>query len=473
MAAYSERLSALDRFFLDCEGETTPMHIGAACRFAHAGDRLDAESLRRHIASRLDLVPRYRQRIAAVPLENHPVWIDDDRFDIARHVRAVSLPAPAGEAELEEMLSWIFSQPLPRTRPLWEIWLIEGLDGGEVVLACKTHHCLADGLGGAALLAAILSDAPFDDASAPPAWSPRPAPSGVEMILGAASFRLRGAGSILRRFVQQTLASPKSLLAETGRLASTVGEVLSKAWTPLTATAFADPSCASRRLISWTASLADLRAIGRHHGATINDVVLTLVAEAFARCTDLRGDGETVRAYCPVGAGASASVLALGNRVAGMLVDLPVGGAEVGERLRAVAAITRAQKKSGEVEGTLLVEELAGVLAPSLLANVEWLSGQRPVFHLIVTNVPGPPEALYLFGRRMTSAIPLVPLFHGQGLGIAVFSYDGQVGWGFHADSACAPAASRLRDAVAAAFTDLARSAGVAASTGPRIDIAA
>ncbi|HYB99983.1 MAG TPA: wax ester/triacylglycerol synthase family O-acyltransferase [Candidatus Limnocylindrales bacterium] len=471
MTTFCERLSALDRFFLDCESDRTPMHIGAACLFDAAGGGVDIGALRDHIAARLDLVPRYRRKIAWVPLEGHPVWIDDAAFDLTRHVRAVSLPGPGTPQQLEEMLAWIFSQPLPRTQPLWEVWLIQGLAGGQVVLACKTHHCLVDGLGGAALLAAILSATPFDAPAAAEPWSPQPAPGGLELLADAAASRIGGAAAIAARLVRQTWASPQSLLAESGRLAATVGSVLGKATTSLTPTVFDEPAGSSRRLLSWTCSLQTLRGIGRRYGATVNDVVLALVADGFARCPDLHGEGESIRAYCPVGASASASVLALGNRVAGMLVDLPTSPVSVEERLAAVARATREQKSSGEVEGTLLVEELANALAPSLLANVEWLVGLRPVFNLIVTNVPGPQASLYLFNHRMVTATPLVPLFHGQGLGIAVLSYDGQVGWGFHVDSAFARAGARLRDGIAEACADLAARAGIAAEGS--VDIAA
>ncbi|MFN2426109.1 MAG: wax ester/triacylglycerol synthase family O-acyltransferase [Candidatus Binatia bacterium] len=463
-----DRLSALDSFFLDTESEHSPMHIGAMCLFEDPkpGDRgVTLRRLRAHVEARLALIPRYRQRLMRVPLEGHPVWVDASDFRIADHVRAVALAAPASPGHLEETVSWIFSQPLCRSRPLWEIWLIEGLPGGGFALACKTHHCLADGLSGAALLCAILGPEPFSIPETPRAWRPRPLPTAAELLRNAVDTRVRGAAALASTALSNAYHSPEAMVDGASELASAARSFASASWRPPTTTAFDRPTGSDRRYLWWTISLDDVKRIGRRLGGTVNDVALTLVSEAFAQTSAASTPGRDLRVYCPVAADNPVSTFTLGNSVSGMFIDLPVEATDLRDRWQRVVHASRECKESGSAEGAFLLEKLANTFSPTLLSRLESVVGATQVFNLILTNVPGPQFPLYLFEQQMTGVCPLVPLFRGQGLGVAIFSYARTLTWGFHIDASRIDAARQLRSALASAAIKLARLADETVST--------
>ena len=468
-----ERLSALDSFFLDIEREDAPMHIGALCLFDEPQPgvcaRLTLQRLRAHVESRLSAIPRYRQRLARVPLEGHPVWVDSTDFRIADHVRAVALPCAGSPERLEETVSWIFSQPLSRSRPLWEIWLIEGLPGGGFALACKTHHCLCDGLGGAALLTAILGTEPFTKAERPSVWRPRRPPSGFELLRSAVDSRWHGVSTLTSRAASNWFETPGALVSGASEMLSMFRSLAEAAWSPPTTTAFDHPTGSGQRFLWWSVPLDDVKRVGRRLGGTVNEIALVLLSEAFAKTSAASLPGRSLRVYCPVGAMATApSTATLGNCVSGMLVDLPVAALDLESRWHRVKAAARRSKDSGSVEGTFLLAGLADMLGSSVLSRFESVMTAAPVFNLVLTNVPGPTFPLYLFGQRMTSVSPLVPLFHGQGLGVAIFSYNGRLTWGFHVDASQLDQARKLRSALAAAVIQLARLADAAVTaSGP------
>lgn len=467
MEARFDRLSALDSFFLDTETENAPMHIGCVCLFEEPqpGDRrVTLRRLRAHVEARLSLIPRYRQKLMRVPFEGHPVWVDSHDFRISDHVRAVALPAPASPGHLEETISWIFSQPLSRSRPLWEMWLIEGIPGGGFAIACKTHHCLADGLAGAALIAAILGPEPFSLPDTPHLWRPRPLPSSAELLRDALDTRVRGAASLAASAVQTALQAPEAIAGGAGGMLSAARTLTQATLRPPTTTAFDKPTGTDRRYLWWTVSLDDMKRIGRRLGGTVNDVALALVSEAFAQTSAAKLPGRDLRVYCPVGA-EGASTVTLGNKVSGMFLDLPVETPDLRTRWERVVAASREGKASRAAEGTFLFEQIANTLTPTLLARLETLAGATRTFNLILTNVPGPQMPLYLFEHRMTGVCPLVPLFRGHGLGIAVFSYDRMLTWGFHVDASCIDHARQLRSALAGAAIRFARLADESVST--------
>lgn len=467
MAAAFERLGALDRFFLHGESDATPMHVGAVCFFEGKakGPRVTVERLRSFVASKLDDIPHYRQRIAYVPLEGHPVWIDADPFHIENHVHAVAVPWPKSAESLEETISWIFSRPLARNVPLWEMWLIEGLQGGGFALVCKMHHCMTDGLGGASLMSAVLGTEPFSGTETAQPWQGRPSPGAVELLQHAIRTRANATWSLLRRFATQMVSQPENVVTGAMGVASAVLTFAEAALRPRRVNAFGTPCGTARHFLWWTASLDDVKQMGRRLGGTVNDVVLGIACEAFARvCPPC--DGKNLRVFCPVGSH-SGMTMTLGNKVSGMLLDLPTAERDIRRRWKGVLAAVRQTKKSGQARGPFLLAEIADALAPSLLSGLESLFDGRQAFNVIVTNVPGPPMPLYLFENRMTRVCPLVPLFNGQSLGIAIFSYNGTLTWGFHVDAASLAAARLVRDALAPALADLARLAEVRLASTP------
>jgi diacylglycerol O-acyltransferase / wax synthase len=455
-----DRLSALDSFFIDTETEQTPMHIGAVCLFEdpQPGDRrVTLRRLRAHVEARLEMIPRYRQRLMRVPLEGHPVWVDSVDFRIADHVRGVALPTPSSPGHLEETVSWILSQPLSRNRPLWEIWLIENLPSGGFALACKTHHCLADGLSGAALLCAILGAEPFSIPETPRAWRPRPLPGPLELLRDAIDTRIRGVANLVSETAGTAVRSPRSMMESAAGLVSAVRSLADASLNPPAATPFDKPSGTDRRFLWWSVALDDVKRIGRRLGGTVNDVALTLVSEAFSHMGGTAGDTRSLRVYCPVGDASEVSTLRLGNRVSGMLVDLPVEAQDLKTRWERVRGAAQEGKESGSVQGAFLLESFANSLTPSLLSRLEAITGSSRVFNMILTNVPGPQVPLFLFEQKMTGVCPLVPLLRGQGLGIAIFSYSGLLTWGFHVDASCIDHARKLRSALATAVIKMAR----------------
>ena len=288
----------------------------------------------------------------------------------------------------------------------------------------------------------------------------------MELIGGAIDARLRGAADLAGTALRNSVQSPEILRDGAWELVSAVRSLASASWRPPTTTAFDKPTGTDRRFLWWSVSLDDVKRIGRRLGGTVNDVALTLVSEAFAKTSAATIPDRNLRVYCPVGGSPSVvSTYTLGNRVAGMFVDLPVEADSLRERWDRVAEAVRECKASGSAQGAFLLENLANTLSPGLLSRLESVAGATHVFNLIMTNVPGPQVPLYLFEHRMSGVCPLVPLFRGQGLGIAIFSYARTLTWGFHVDASRIDAARQLRSALAAATIRLARLADEVVST--------
>jgi len=455
MTSTFERFGAVDTLFLSCESDTHPMHIGALCLLARGTSTsppLSIAKLRRHVESRLDACPRYRQRIAHVPLEGHPVWVDAENFRIEDHVRAIALPAPQSHARLEETVSWIFSQPLCRARPLWEISLIEGLENGGAALVCKVHHSIADGLAAVALMTSIFGLEPFADAETAAPWTPRPSPGGSVLLSDAIAVRTRDAVGLALRTAKQFVATPSAILREAAHVGSTLRTLAGALLRPGVQTPFDAATGTGNRFLWWSTPLEDIRMIGHRLGGTVNDVVLAMIGDALSQICSQRRPDASVRVVCPVDVSDGASLSRLGNRVSGIFVDLPIGEQDPRERLQTVSEATRKGKDSGTIEGTFLFEEFINAVAPSLLCTLEKNFGNAAPYDLLVTNVPGPRIPLYLFEHRMTAVFPLVPLFRGKSLGIALFSYGDKLAWGFNVVASRADFVPRLRQALATAL---------------------
>lgn len=443
MARYAyERLTALDNSFLILEGPDAYMHVASTMVFDAGPLRredggVDAEALKALIGASLHRIPRYRQKLAWIPLENHPVWVDDDDFNLDYHVRHTALPRPGSEEQLKRLSSRIMQQHLDRARPLWEIWVIEGLDKERFALVTKVHHCMVDGVSGVDLMKVLMSlspDAPPPDE--PPRFVPRPAPSGLELLRHEFTRFLQlpfAAVRDLRGFVREADDARQEVLVRLRAAAETLGASLRSASpTPLNR-----PIGPHRRFDWMTMDISEVKAVRRALGGSLNDVVLTIVTGAVRRYLERRGvrlRGLDFRVMAPVSVRATDQDGALGNRVSAWVLPLPLDEDDPRARLRRIAERTSELKDSRSAVGAEMLTQVAEWTPSNLLAL-----GARNVtrllpFNLVVTNVPGPQVPMYMGGARMIEVFPHVPLAGNLGLGIALLSYDGRIHWGFNAD---------------------------------------
>ena len=430
-----DRLSALDCAFLDLETPAAPLHVGWTLRFDGPAPTLAA--LRRHLDGRLDRVPRFRRRLASVP--GGPAWADDPRFDVARHVHQVSLPAPGGSGELRDLAGVLLGTPLERDRPLWRMHLVDGLADESFALVGSAHHALVDGI--AAVEVAVLL---FDDGSptAPSTWRPAPPPTAGAGVRGAA-----GAGAQALRTLAR-VPSPGSLRAAAGALSDMAA--------PAPPTALDRSRTAGRVIGFGSVPLDDARAAGRRRGATVNDVLLAAATMALGRALTRRGDRpRALKALVPVNVRPDDAAGELGNAVSFATVELPVGETDPTTVLRSIRDATRATKRDGAARP---LEALAGageLLPGPARRTVTRAAARAASFNVVVSNVPGPPEALSLMGRRLRSVHPAVPLLDGHGLTIGALSYAGRLHLGVYADALVVPDAVELARDIESAFDAL------------------
>jgi WS/DGAT/MGAT family acyltransferase len=472
MAVY-DRLSALDRIFLDIEGPSTHMHVAGAFLFEGGALRrpeggIDIDRLRDYVASRLHRIPRYRQRIARVPIENHPVWVDDERFNIDYHVRHTGLPHPGDERQLKRLCGRIISQQLDRGKPLWEIWVVEGLEHDRVALLSKVHHCMVDGIAGVDLLQVLLSPTPEKEFEPARRWYPKPAPSRARLLRDALVRRVRmpwDAALAARRALREPEATRERVRdAAAGLLAGTRSALSRAADTPI------NQPIGPHRRFDWVGfDIDEVRRVKRVLGGTVNDVVLATVSGAVGRFLARRGVPPhhlaqlEFRAFCPVSVRSAAERGTLGNRVSAMIARLPVAEPDPRARLARVSEVTGDLKRSKQALGGDVLTSVSEWTAPTLFSAAMRLGFGYRASNLVVANVPGPRIPLYLLGARMTEAYPIVPLFSNQCVGIALFSYGGGLYWGFNADWDAIPDLHELVVATDASFRELCDAADAAA----------
>ena len=463
--ARHDRLTGLDASFLHLEdGGHAHMHVASVTVFDGPPPAYD--DLLAHVEGRLHLVPRFRQRLADVPYDQgRPVWVDDPHFNLRYHLRHTGLPAPGSEDQLKLLAGRLFAQRLDRAKPLWEIWLVDGLDDGGFALVSKTHHALVDGVSGVDLTA-VLFDTAAEPAPTPPperTWTPAPLPSRTQLLADALRERAtqpreaaRGLRS-LGRAPRQVLAGVRDALVGVGALAFA-------GLSPAPPTPFNVPIGPHRRYTWVDADLAEFKAIKDALGGTVNDVVLAVVAGALGRFLRSRGtdtEGLVLKAMVPVSVRADVERGALGNRVAAMWAPLPVGVEDPRAQFGAVHEAMTGLKESGQAVGAQVLTDIAGFAPPTIMSQAARLQSRQRYFNLVVTNVPGPQLALYVLGRRMRSLYPVVPLARNQALGIAIMSYDGTLGFGLLADYDALPDLDELAGDLDAAIRALAAAAEV------------
>ena len=445
--AHYDRLTAFDATFLEIEDENVHMHVGAISIFEggellREDGSLDFARVRRMAGPALGRKRRFRQRLGRVPVLGHPVWVDDERFNLDYHLRHTALPEPGSDRQLKRLFGRVMSQKLDEHKPLWEMWFVEGLERGRFAVITKAHHCMIDGISGVDLLATLMDPAVEADArraeeeGASPRWLPRPAPTPLGLLADEARRRAALPLDLVRAGLG-AVAHPAGSLDAMRDAADSLREFLAPGLAPGSRTPLNVDIGPHRRFDWLRMDLGEVKEIKNRLGGTVNDVVLTIVAGAVR--SFLEGRGVPVRdllfrAQVPVNIRGADEAGALGNRVAIMLAELPVAEPDPRKRHEAVLATMQHLKGAHQARGAELLERLGDWTAKEVLGTIANLTARQMAFNIVVTNVPGPQFAVKLFGARMTDVYPLVPLFTNQALGIALFSYDGGLFWGLNAD---------------------------------------
>ncbi|MEA2153600.1 MAG: diacylglycerol O-acyltransferase / wax synthase [Solirubrobacteraceae bacterium] len=464
--ANPDRLTALDTTFLHLEDHSTAhMHVASVMVFE--GTAPTPHELVEHVVSRLHLVPRYRQRLANVPYgQGRPVWADDPHFNPRYHIRHTALPKPADDKALKQLAGRLFSQRLDRSKPLWEIWLVEQMAGERFALIAKTHHALVDGISGVDITTVLFDTAPDPvPSSRPPVpWTAKPLP-GPAKLLGEALRERTTVPAEIARGTRALLRAPRRALSQVVDGLASIGATT---WAGINAPAPDSPFNVDigphRRYTFLDADLEEFKAIKASLGGTLNDVVLAAVSLALGRYLRREGvetEGLELKAMVPVSVRADSDRGALGNQVAAMWAPLPVGVQNPAESLQQIARAMEDLKKSGQAVGAQVLTNLAGFAPPTILSQAARLQARQRFFNLVVTNVPGPQFPLYVLGRRLRVLYPVVPLARRQALGIAVMSYDGHLGFGLLGDFDALPELEAIGADLKWAIGSLARAAGV------------
>jgi WS/DGAT/MGAT family acyltransferase len=476
MARYTyERLSAQDHAFLAAETRNVHMHVAGTQVFeagplGTADGGVDIEAIKRATESVMHLIPRYRQRLAWIPVERHPVWVDDRQFNLDYHIRHTSLPRPGSAEQLKRLSARIMAQQLDRARPLWETWVVEGLEHNRFALISKVHHCVMDGLSGVDLAHILMSPTPDYELQEPMTYVPRPAPSRSELLRDAIAHRVALPFEAVRSF-QAFTRQTADLRQEVWTRVQAVRDLVGWAVTPAVATPLNGRLGPHRRFDWLTMPLQGVKAVRRALGCSVNDVVLATVAGAvreFLIRRRVRPEEIDFRVSAPVSMRRDDERAQMGNRVSSWILRLPIDEPDPRERIKGIHRVTQELKESRQALGVEMIMAMAE-WTPTLLMSLGARAASGPI-NMIVTNVPGPQFPLYLLGARLVEAYPLVPLLQNTGLGIALFSYDGKLCWGFNADYELVPDLRTFVRAVDASFRQLAGACGVSPSEpGPDV----
>jgi len=457
-----ERLSDQDNDFLQWESAKLPMHVASLqildagpLRNEHGG--IDFEAIKRLTESILHRIPRYRQKLAWIPDEDHAVWVDDPHFNIDYHVRHTSLPRPGTDAQLKRLMARIMEQPLDRARPLWETWVIEGLEGDRFATVSKIHHCMIDGASGVQLTELLFSRTPERKIRKAPRFIPRPLPSDSEL---RSAERLRRLATPLKaaRALVEFARDSEDPAGEILRRARSIGRLATWKTNPASATPI-NGEVGLHRSVEWASMpLADIKAVRRALSCSVNDIVLTIATGAIRKLMQRRQiDPATLdfRVSAPVNVRRELQTGEMGNNVSSWVVRLPIGEEDPLTQLQEVNRTTQALKDSGDAAAVKTITEV-----------LDWLpldtqSLSVGTMNSIVTNVPGPPIPLHMLGSEVLQMIPFAPLLQNLGLTMGVLSYNGQVLWGFNADMDLLPDLDDFRVAIEKSFARLAEAAGV------------
>jgi diacylglycerol O-acyltransferase len=452
-----DRMSPLDASFLHVEDAVSHMHIGSVAVFE--GPPPSPSDVAEMVSAKLPAVPRYRQKVRFVPLNlSRPVWVDDPHFHLGYHLRHTALAAPGGDQELRNLVGRVMSQQLDRHKPLWEMWIVEGLEHDHWALVSKVHHCMVDGVSGTDLLTVVLDSEREPARPMADDWKADDEPGNTRLVRDALVDLVASPYEQIRA-VRSATRAPRQMLQQAGELARGL-----RAWTgvvrPTPASSINGPIGPHRRWDWARTTLPDVKTVRRALGGTVNDVVLTVLTRGFrdlllARDEDV--EGRVVRTLVPVSVRTSGERGTYNNRVSAMIAELPVGLEDPAERLGAIRAQMDDLKESKQAVAGEVLTSLSG-FAPSMLlalgTRVAMRIPQRNV-NTVTTNVPGPQHQLYACGLPMIEAFPFVPLASTVRIGVAIFSYNGMLNYGVTGDYDTAPDIGVLCTGVEAGMTEL------------------
>jgi diacylglycerol O-acyltransferase / wax synthase len=461
-----DRLTAVDASFLTNEGSSSHMHVGAILVFE--GPPPKYVDLVEHVRSRLHLVPRFRQKLVVPPLEaGRPLWADDVNFNLSYHIRHTALPEPGGEAQLKQLAGRVFSQQLDRSKPLWEMWLAQGLERDRFAILTKTHHAMVDGISGVDIGTVLFDLEPTPQT--PPAeddWVPQPEPGTTELVARGIADAVAAPVALAERAID-AVRNPETTARKAVEALEGIGEIV---------TAFADPApdvplnqeIGPHRRYVWARSeLATFKRIKDSLGGTVNDVVLAVVTGSIRNWLQDRGvrtEGLELRALVPVSIRSEDERGNLGNRIALMRGPLPVYVEDPVRRLRVISEEMEGLKRSKQALGAEVISRFNDFAPPTLLAQASRINFSTRLFNLIVTNVPGPQVPLYVLGREMEEVFPVAFLPQNHALAVAIMSYHGKVGFGLLADYDSMEDVEAISDGISESLAQLEQAAGAAAA---------
>jgi diacylglycerol O-acyltransferase / wax synthase len=461
----NHRLTSMDASFLYFEKKECPMHIGSVSLFE---GEIPFDRFVENVNSKMHLLPRYQQVVTPDPFNlGHPTWEYDSNFDIKKHIFKVQIDKPGDEAELIKLATRIFTPMMERSKPLWDIFLIYGLQGKRTAMIARVHHAMVDGVSGVDLLKIVLDLSP-ETAPAPP---PKPAPSQArpdptrrlfDTLLGNMQEGMNrwmefqnGLLNLAQAFTQEE--SRNSMQAS--------GSLLPGLASPVSLMPFNKPCAGERKLVWSEFSFAEARAIRAACGGTVNDVVLTVLSGAVARYVEFHGqqiDGRNLRVMVPVSLRQADQRGALGNLVSLLPVEIPLHIRDPLQRFRYINEKTAKMKGGKVAEGLNLFTALMGILPAPVQALAGALASTPiPPFNMVSTNVPGPQVPLYAMGKRMVSYYPYVPVGYAIGCGCAIMSYDQKLTFGLTSDTVAMPDVERLKEYLDQSFAELRSAAGV------------
>ena len=442
------------------------MHVGAVMVFE--GPPPSYEDFLEQVESRLHLVPRYRQKLAFPRFEmGRPMWVDDPSFNLEYHVRNTALPKPGSMDQLRQLAARVFSQRLDRSKPLWETWLVQGLDPNRFALISKTHHSMIDGVAGVDLASVLFDLSPVPSRVEREPWAPQPEPSDAELVAEGVKGVVQRPFSLVGKAIE-SVQNPGRTVSTVRESAEAIGEVLWAGLNPAPDVPINTEIGPHRRLENVPASLDDFKVVKRAFGGTVNDAVLAVVAGAMRRFLHSRGvrtEGMELRALVPMSIRSEADMSSGGNQIAAMRGPLPVYVEDPVERLRVVRESMAGVKESKQALGAEVIAGLQDFAPPTLLAQASRLNFSTRLFNLIVTNVPGPQFPLYLLGRELQELIPVAFLPENHALAIAIMSYNGTVDFGLLADYDAMSDVEYVARAIRESLDELLEAAKAAAAT--------